>query len=286
MPHTSLENHFTTLGLNTFWHAAKTHLRNAITITATATDEATLPIGASKFGGCPDLPPEMTWPHYNGTPMALIAQINFAETYPFDRENRLPNTGILYLFYEAESEPWGYDPEHKNAFFVHYFTGDIRTLERRAKPSHLPEVSDFDAAALHFSQDDNIPSINDNLMQDVELSDEQEIAYGNWLDSQPSLSSKLLGHADILQNEMTVECQFVTHGIYCGDNSDIERRDEQELAAHIAAARDWVLLLQIDSEEGDCGMMWSDSGRLYLWIHKDDLAACRFDKSWLILQCF
>ena len=49
------------------------------------------------------------------------------------------------------------------------------------------------------------------------------------------------------------------------------------------AAR-WNLLLQVDSNE-DIGMMWGDMGRLYLWITEEDLKACRFDRSWLILQC-
>lgn len=32
-------------------------------------------------------------------------------------------------------------------------------------------------------------------------------------------------------------------------------------------------------------MMWGDLGRLYFWIRDDDLAARRFEKAWLILQC-
>jgi len=31
--------------------------------------------------------------------------------------------------------------------------------------------------------------------------------------------------------------------------------------------------------------MWGDLGRIYYWIRDDDLAARRFDRSWLVLQC-
>ena len=50
------------------------------------------------------------------------------------------------------------------------------------------------------------------------------------------------------------------------------------------AAR-WNLLMQVDSNEEDLGMMWGDMGRLYLWITSDDLEARKFENTWLILQC-
>ncbi len=36
--------------------------RNAIRIQAAVVDEQMLPIGASKLGGAPDLPPDIPWP--------------------------------------------------------------------------------------------------------------------------------------------------------------------------------------------------------------------------------
>jgi uncharacterized protein YwqG len=51
-----------------------------------------------------------------------------------------------------------------------------------------------------------------------------------------------------------------------------------------AGAIDWVLLLQIDSDDAT-GMYWGDLGRIYVWIRKDDLRHGRFDAAWLVLQC-
>jgi uncharacterized protein YwqG len=51
-----------------------------------------------------------------------------------------------------------------------------------------------------------------------------------------------------------------------------------------AGARDWRLLLQLDTDE-DLGVMWGDAGTIYFWIREADAAACRFDQSWVILQC-
>jgi uncharacterized protein YwqG len=51
-------------------------------------------------------------------------------------------------------------------------------------------------------------------------------------------------------------------------------------------ARSWKsqLVLQIDSDP-DAGMQWGDAGRVYVCIRKEDLAACRFEHCWTILQC-
>jgi hypothetical protein len=33
------------------------------------------------------------------------------------------------------------------------------------------------------------------------------------------------------------------------------------------------------------GVMWGDAGKIFFWIHKDDLSNRRFNNSWLFLQC-
>jgi hypothetical protein len=53
----------------------------------------------------------------------------------------------------------------------------------------------------------------------------------------------------------------------------------------LAQIDEWVLLLHLDTDDAT-EMMWGDAGTLYFWIHQDDLAARRFDKVWMILQCY
>jgi uncharacterized protein YwqG len=82
-------------------------------------------------------------------------------------------------------------------------------------------------------------------------------------------------------NEMDLECQLVSHGLYCGNLS--WRQDPR--AKKLEAGRsDWTLLLQLDSDD-EAGMMWGDSGMLYFWIKRDDLQKARFENCWMILQC-
>ncbi|MEK5232324.1 DUF1963 domain-containing protein [Lysinibacillus sp. FSL K6-0232] len=52
-----------------------------------------------------------------------------------------------------------------------------------------------------------------------------------------------------------------------------------------AGATDWQLLLQFDSAK-DLGYMWGDRDRLYFGIREEDCRQQRFEKIWIILQCF
>ena len=73
-------------------------LRPAIALHATRADDAQIPLGASKFGGAPDVPDGFEWPMWNGEPLGFLAQINLEEVAPFDVEGVLPKSGVLSFF--------------------------------------------------------------------------------------------------------------------------------------------------------------------------------------------
>jgi hypothetical protein len=52
-----------------------------------------------------------------------------------------------------------------------------------------------------------------------------------------------------------------------------------------AQADDWQLVWQIDSDI-EVGMEWSDVGRLYLCARKQDLVERRFERCWMVMQCY
>lgn len=99
--------------------------------------------------------------------------------------------------------------------------------------------------------------------------------------SSGSTHHRLLGHPQVVQNPMELECQLVTNGIYCGSSEGYEGDERKSLES---GAADWRLLLQIDSDDAP-GWMWGDVGRIYFWIKQQDLALRRFDDVWLIFQC-
>ena len=83
----------------------KEMLQNAVCFDLDAKGKITT--GCSKFGGTPDLPRDFVWPRFEGTwfdgskkefPLAFLAQISCKEVHPFDREGKLPSSGMLYFF--------------------------------------------------------------------------------------------------------------------------------------------------------------------------------------------
>ncbi|MDJ0915772.1 MAG: DUF1963 domain-containing protein, partial [Desulfobacterales bacterium] len=82
-------------------------------------------------------------------------------------------------------------------------------------------------------------------------------------------------------DQMELECQLVTNGLYCGDASGYQDPRAKELQKGVA---DWQLLFQMDSDD-DLNLMWGDAGLIYFWIRKQDAMAKSFEKTWLVLQC-
>ncbi|MDE5860816.1 MAG: DUF1963 domain-containing protein [Ruminococcus sp.] len=129
--------------------------RNAIVLCDKEYMDKDIPIGASKMGGFPDLPPEIEYPtmsahtetwasdgktdFYEKSAMQLVAQINLyelAETGA-DVENLLPEKGMLYIFWSGSNEYVEIhcdEPAKKDIQKVIYWNGDMSTLRRTQPP--------------------------------------------------------------------------------------------------------------------------------------------------------
>jgi uncharacterized protein YwqG len=263
-----------------------------------------LPIGASRFGGPPDMPEDFQWPVWTAidyefrkpaqrvetgshrSELDFIAQINLADLAPFDIVRALPDAGWLYFFYDATEQPWGFDPRDKGGARVFYHTGTFADLRRVEHPAH-EHGGPFNPRRATFEVEWTAPS---TLAEDPQSDLDEEIEeareafetelYGT--DPMDAGIHRLFGHPQAVQGDMQTECQLVSNGIYCGGEDDFADPRARDLARD---AGDWRLLLQVDTDE-DAGWMWGDVGRLYFWIRKQDLAERRFDRTWTILQCY
>ena len=121
------------------------------------TDDSAIPVGASKSGGAPDLPPSIPYPTMCGfrwkspksgeireeypeeSAMQLVMQLNLREVH--DPLGRLPKEGMLYIFWSgefgsltsnryAEYECFG---DNREVFRVIYYNG-LEMLERTQPP--------------------------------------------------------------------------------------------------------------------------------------------------------
>ncbi len=103
----------------------------AIALAATRKGDAEIAVGASKFGGAPDVPEGFAWPLWNDLPLSFIAQINLTELAPFDIENRLPSSGLLSFFYclnEDGDWPWG-ELDDVGGWRIFHFEGELKRAD-------------------------------------------------------------------------------------------------------------------------------------------------------------
>jgi uncharacterized protein YwqG len=238
----------------------------------------------SKIGGLPTLPDPLLWPKHQEKSLSFIAQINLQELPGNLPKEILPQKGMLYFFYDAKQATWGYDPKDKGSWRVIYAENLPEGVQVVSSPADIPEEARFKEKLVQLQDDFSLPEPSEAL-NNASLSDEQEDAVYEIYDQFKERRSpwhQLLGHADPIQGDMKLECQLVSHGLYCGDGTGYNDPKAKVLAP---GAAQWRLLLQIDTEE-DLGMMWGDSGRLYFWITEDDLRNKRFENVWMISQCY
>ncbi|MCA0457100.1 MAG: DUF1963 domain-containing protein [Chloroflexi bacterium] len=246
-----------------------------------AENPADLPLGSSRIGGLPDLPPNMKWPMRNGRPCEFIAQINLSDAAPFDVERLLPQQGLLFFFFDGlfyeDTEPVGHQ---FGSEIILYYSGDFAVLERVPNfPEALDEFQHHPMCSLTYRSDWMLPTYGSVAAHKLE----KEVFNFNHQNSNdvPHLvktyrqlaetsvphedheKHHLLGHPEpVIQDDALYTASMVqNNGITEG----------------YAVSGDLMLLLQISSDDLP-EMMWGDTSSLYYCISKQDLLAKQFDK--------
>ena len=117
-------------------------------------------VDKSKIGGKPYLPKDFVWPYYEELPLSFLAQINLEEVNSFDKDKLLPSTGMLYFFYELETEEWGYHPESKGCAKVFYFE-DTSNFELINFPKDMKDYCEVPEFKVSFKSNISLPSYED-----------------------------------------------------------------------------------------------------------------------------
>jgi uncharacterized protein YwqG len=210
--------------------------------------------------------------------------VDLAELPGADRDDALPRSGVLCFFYDAGQSAWGYDPKDKGSWAVVYGEDVDGRVSVGEYPPDLPEEALYTTVPVDLVAGASIPDLH-GLLSRFSLSEEEEYrlndVYGQFIE-RVGPRHQLLGHAAPIQGDMQLECQLASHGLYCGDSTGYNDPRAKTLEADVSC---WQLLLQIDSEDR-AGMMWGDAGRLYFWITEEDLKEKRFERAWMILQCY
>lgn len=249
----------------------------------------------SKLGGLPYLPADFEWPTYTSRddgetrPLSFFCQINLTQVRDYDRDDVLPHSGMLYFFYECESSLWGFDPEDKGAARVFYYDS-IEGFAPIELPEAIAEEHRIPNLAIEFSARSSYPKFEElGLHSSVSCSwenyDKALERLGVEIDCDPE-DHKLLGYADIIQDEMLTECERVSRGLSCGGPESYEATPKEIKEIINQRASDWTLLMQIGTVEiEDFEWMFGDCGMLYFYIRKGDLAAKNFENTEFSVQC-
>jgi uncharacterized protein (TIGR02996 family) len=140
---------------------------------------ARLPVGASKIGGEPDLPPDLPWPIgdqcraiYNDDTAGVdklagfLGQVNFAEISTTQAARRLPKEGVLSFFSYQDLE--NDHPDQIGAMAVYFPNAAI--LAPRKSPEALTEGNrEMRLQSLTFEETLDLPGYENPFRTAVEL---------------------------------------------------------------------------------------------------------------------
>src|SRR5688572_14640520 len=138
--------------------------------------EDDIPVGASKIGGVPDLPTSIEWPRLDSGPLAFLAQIDLSKLPRMERISALPSSGHLSFFYDADHQPWGFDPKDAGSWKVIY-TPEGQGIERRQSPKDLSRESRFDSRRLAAEKCYSLPGWERQEAHSLSLSESQCDSY-------------------------------------------------------------------------------------------------------------
>lgn len=236
--------------------------------------------GLSKFGGVPDVPQDFAWPHSSERPLNFLAQIDCAALPRLNNWIALPSEGVLYFFYDVQNENFGELPGAASDFRVIYH-GSSQSLQPATEPDEIDDDFFFEEHRISAAVVDSYPLLQDFDLDSRKISDQVEEAEIELREKSTDVSThQLLGFPNTIQNPMPIECQAAANGIAITNADYVDRLKSRGLTAGID---DWVLLLQLDSDDS-IGFEWGDAGFLYFWIRHQDLAAKDFSKVWMVFQ--
>lgn len=186
----------------------------------------------SHFGGVPNLPPELAWPQRKGRRLGFLARLSLADLQQVQAIDWLPTTGALLFFYDLDEQPWGYDPKDRGGAVVMHVT-DL---------DEPPVVQDRDdegktVAIPHrwcsFRNAWTSPPVDRDAIGALQLTDEELHALSDveQAEFQGLPKHQVGGYPSPVQgSDMDLECQLVTHGLYCGNSSGYEDSQAAELS--------------------------------------------------------
>lgn len=225
--------------------------------------------GFSKLGGNPELPVGLAWPAGRKRPRSFVCQIDLTAFRAHGGPEWLPTEGRLYAF--CDEDGWGFSDE----------TAMLHSLGLPGPPKPPPPgvASHFPERRVAFLVARSVPSTDwlDADLGDLDDADMDVLAgiHDEAFGDEPQ--HRIGGYPSEIQGgQMQVICELMRRGL---------ESDSEATSAIERAARQWRMLLQIDSDPA-LKMNWGDHGRLYVFIREKDARAGDFTKTVALSQSY
>jgi hypothetical protein len=246
---------------------------------------STGPAGArSRLGGPPVLPAGTPWPTWGDRTLDFVAVIDFGELAGALWLPELPGAGTAAFYYATRPpRPWGDDPAQTAGWRVLPDAGvpagpaigpEVRlgATPFISLPSpHEPVLRPFGAAVAAFAA--TYPELYASWVR-FTWGDEPRHQTGGW--------------PVVVQRAVWRDCALAAAGhsldaVAPATAGPAPIEVDFESWSMPAAAGDWRLLLQLDSDDR-LGWRWGEPGCVYFSARAADVRSGALDRSWLILQ--
>jgi len=303
---TKLEERLAEAGLGRVADRLAPLARESLRLTAVEYDEKP----TCRLGGRPNLSPQLSWPDWDDTPLAFIAQLDLT-ALPEIAGVDLPRSGGLYFFYQVLERASSI--KNRGIFSVLYTSEALATLPLHDFPEELEEEFRYRGVRLEVEgRALSVPFPMDPVLTSFRLTPDEEKQYQVFcrtvMGSRPKPLKTLRGQATnhigehevggypiYIQNDPRLRAELVTTGLYPrikgrGLNPRTgkpvtSKIDEPLLSKAEAAMQDWLQLFLIDSEQS-AEILWGDVGKLHYMIRKDDLQKRAFESVWMEFDCY
>lgn len=209
----------------------------------------------------------------------FICQIDLSEIARHnDIALDLPAHGRLLFFYDAMEQPWGAPGEEFGARLLWDGTPAGKLVRQQAPQFSEDGWQPYPPLALSTFSFLSPPPFECTAVEGLGLAENMDAFYQWWTDLEDTIGNavgrhRVGGWPVLIQHEMEPQAHRLTEAARALPRADA-RPDE------------WRLVMQIDSDDERNGMLWGDNGRLYVWMHQDDIAGRRFDRARVLLQCY
>ncbi len=259
--------------------AIKAYVRPTIRLKTQPSSTTSLPIGSSRIGGLPDLAPSTTWPISRidkGQPLHFVAQIRLADVKPFDVEGLLPPDGLLSFF-----------ERYDEGLVLYTLESDIAYLQQRTPVAELPEKRSFLSRIFNLQPEQSV-------FETCEVIASLEFTFP--IGREPHLLKlRETIHAELPPEQVFDET--LLENFFALNHEELSTRRNQMLGFpqgvtdeyfelpgdNLDESLEWMLLIQLDSDENSL-MNWGELGKIYFYIHQQDLKDSRFDRVKVITE--